>query len=356
MKVDCAELASELAQTTEAKKALEGKLAEAQSAQAASVEDNKVLQRQVSDLSLQLRNILRQLAIRDDPALAFETFDPVDGSLKDESDIDLVITSSLVMFNKLPELLELNKRLLRMTRSLGQELEKKERADGIADANAHLGDLNEAANVIQELTRRIQDMEAQIRDTDAEFAMISKERDMFSRMLVQGRLMGMSLDSLQSEDNATVQGVLRTIRAEFDNHRQDLQKELQTVQSRLDDKSNELREESNKLADALASLRHEQSKIRLAGIRPTSTSDRLTVFSGQNQMLVQKQAQDQAEITNHLETLALRDTEIRNLRLDIQKVRDTRRRDDAFAYQYSFSALRRHYCYPTRKGIRASSA
>lgn len=37
-------------------------------------------------------------------------------------------------------------------------------------------------------------------------------------------------------------------------------------------------------------------------------------------MLVQKQAQDQTEITNHLETLAQRDTEIRNLRLDIQKV------------------------------------
>lgn len=260
MKVDCAELAGELAQTTEAKKALEGKLAQVQDAQAASAEDNKVLQRQVSDLSLQLRNILRQLAIRDDPALAFEAFDPVDGSLQDESDIDLVITSSLVMFNKLPELLELNKRLLRMTRSLGQELEKKEKADANADANAHLGDLDEAANVIQELTRRIQDMEAQVRDAEAEVSLITKERDMFSRMLVQGRLMGMSLENLQSEDNATVQGVLRTIRAEFDHHREDLQKELHTVQNRLDDKSNELREESNKLADALASLRHEQSK------------------------------------------------------------------------------------------------
>lgn len=49
-------------------------------------------------------------------------------------------------------------------------------------------------------------------------------------------------------------------------------------------------------------------------------TDSLDFLSGQNQMLVQKQAQDQTEITNHLETLAQRDTEIRNLRLDIQKV------------------------------------
>lgn len=260
MKVDCAELAGQLAETSEAKKVLEGKLAEVQSAQTTALEDNKVLQRQVSDLSLQLRNILRQLAIRDDPALAFEAFDPVDGSLKDESDIDLVITNSLVMFNKLPELLELNKRLLRMTRSLGQELEKKEKADGAVDVNGHLGDLDEAADVIQELTRRIQDLEADVREHDAEASLITKERDMFSRMLVQGRLMGMSLENLQAEDNATVQGVLKTIRAEFDHHKEDLQKELSSVQSRLDEKANELREEGNKLADALASLRHEQSK------------------------------------------------------------------------------------------------
>lgn len=260
MKVDCAELAGQLAETTEAKTILEGKLAEVKSAQTASEEDNKVLQRQVSDLSLQLRNILRQLAIRDDPALALESFDPVDGSLKDESDIDLVITNSLVMFNKLPELLELNKRLLRMTRSLGQELERKEKADGAVDTNGHLDDLNDAADVIQGLTRRIQDLEADIKEHDAEVSLITQERDMFSRMLVQGRLLGMSLESLQSENNATAQGVLRTIRAEFDRHREDLQKELSSVQTKLDDKANELREEGTKLANALASLRHEQSR------------------------------------------------------------------------------------------------
>jgi hypothetical protein len=37
-------------------------------------------------------------------------------------------------------------------------------------------------------------------------------------------------------------------------------------------------------------------------------------------MLLQKQAQDQAEIASHMETIAQRDVEIRNLRLDVQKV------------------------------------
>lgn len=260
MKEDCSELSSQLAEVSEAKRALEGRLAELQQSQNASVDDNKVLQRQVSDLSLQLRNILRQLAIRDDPALAFEKFDPVDGSLKDESDIDLVITNSLVMFNKLPELLELNKRLLKMTRSLGQELENRERAGSFPDANGHIGDLEEAANVIQDLTRKVQELEADALDSEAQVSLVTKERDMFSRMLVQGRLLGMPLEELQSEDNTTVQGVLQTIRSEFEHHRDDLQQKLNSMQISLDEKSSSLKEESNKLADALSSLRHEQSK------------------------------------------------------------------------------------------------
>ncbi|KAJ9108846.1 hypothetical protein QFC21_000166 [Naganishia friedmannii] len=301
MKEDCSELSSQLAEVTEAKRALEGRLAELQQSHNASVDENIVLQRQVSDLSLQLRNILRQLAIRDDPALAFEKFDPVDGSLKDESDIDLVITSSLVMFNKLPELLELNKRLLTMTRSLGQELENRERSGGFTDANGHMGDLEEAANVIQDLTRKVQELESDALDSEAQVSLVTKERDMFSRMLVQGRLLGMPLEQLQSEDNTTVQGVLQTIRAEFERHREDLQQNLTSVQTLLDEKSNTLKEESNKLADALTSLRHEQN---------------------QNQMLVQKQAQDRTEITNNLETIAKRESEINNLRMEIRKLSD----------------------------------
>lgn len=38
-------------------------------------------------------------------------------------------------------------------------------------------------------------------------------------------------------------------------------------------------------------------------------------------MLVQKQAQDQSEIAGHMKTIAQRDVEIRNLRLDVQRVR-----------------------------------
>jgi hypothetical protein len=41
-------------------------------------------------------------------------------------------------------------------------------------------------------------------------------------------------------------------------------------------------------------------------------------------MLVQKQAQDRTEITNHLETIAKREAEINNLRMEIRKVRCTR--------------------------------
>ncbi|KAJ9125198.1 hypothetical protein QFC22_000152 [Naganishia vaughanmartiniae] len=301
MKEDCSELSSQLAEVTDAKRALESRLAELQQSHNASVDDNKVLQRQVSDLSLQLRNILRQLAIRDDPALAFEQFDPVDGSLKDESDIDLVITNSLVMFKKLPELLELNKRLLQMTRSLGQELEKREHYGGVTEANGNMGDLEEAANVIQDLTRKVQELEADALDSEAQVSLVTKERDMFSRMLVQGRLLGMPLEQLQSEDNSTVQGVLQTIRAEFEHHREDLQQKLTSVQTLLDEKSSSLKEESSKLADALSSLRHEQN---------------------QNQMLVQKQAQDGMEISSHLETIAKRESEINNLRMEIRKLSD----------------------------------
>lgn len=62
---------------------------------------------------------------------------------------------------------------------------------------------------------------------------------------------------------------------------------------------------------------------------------------GQNQMLLQKQSQDQTEIAGHMETLAQRDTEIRNLRLDVQKVRvssTTEDQSDEFPHQLSDDA------------------
>jgi DNA anti-recombination protein RmuC len=50
----------------------------------------------------------------------------------------------------------------------------------------------------------------------------------------------------------------------FQRHSHEMQKELSSTQTKLDEKANELREGGNKLADALSSLRHEQSELLLS--------------------------------------------------------------------------------------------
>jgi len=271
MKASADDLARRLAETIQAKEAAEAELVDLRSKLTDSSTENKTLQSQAADLGLQVRVLTREIAIRDDPALAYEAFDPVGQDHPEISDIDAVITNNLTAFKKLPQLLEQNKKLLRISRELGRKLEEKSSSTS-SGKNASDDDLDNAAQAIESLTETVNSLRAQIVDSRTQLELSIKERDMYSRLLVQGRMLGMSTETVHqiangnmAHDSSDVQddvvrNVLAGIQAEFEKHREDLRSEVKRLQIQVDEKARDAEAERERTASALASLRHEQSK------------------------------------------------------------------------------------------------
>lgn len=102
---------------------------------------------------------------------------------------------------------------------------------------------------------------------------------MYSRLLVQGRMLGISSDAVdkiasgqinsdgvQGQDDV-VRNVLSGIQAEFEKHRDQLQRQVKEIQDKVEEKTREVEAERERTASALASLRHEQSKHCMASAR-----------------------------------------------------------------------------------------
>jgi chromosome segregation ATPase len=314
------QLGKNLAVTIQAKESLAVELSDVKASFSNAQKDNQSQRTQLADLGLQVRVLTREVAIRDDPALAYEAFDPVDANHPEISDIDAVITNNLTAFKKLPHLLEQNKKLLRISRELGRKLEEKTSSHG-ADAND--SDLESAAQAIESLTGTVAALRGQIANAKLQLDMAVKERDMFSRLLVQGRMMGLSSeivdriangiktsDPVQAQDDV-VRSALKGIQQEFDKHRESFQSEIKQLQARTEEKTREVDVERERTASALASLRHEQN---------------------QNLALTQRMEQEKSDLNTHLHTITIREAEILNLRTEMRRLREE---EDALTQQKS---------------------
>lgn len=274
MKSEVDDLARRLASTSQAKDDIESQLTSLTASSTSISANNDTLKSQVSDLSLQVRVLVREIAIRENPKLAYEPFDPVGENSNDLSDIDAVITNNLTAFKKLPELIEQNKKLLRISRELGRKLEDKVSSAATSANGVQETDLESATKAIENLSETVQTLRTQLTDVRSQLDLAIKERDMFSRLLVQGRIMGMSNGAVSTDNragtsaqgaqgadsDAVVQSVLSSVQAEFDKHRDGFKADLKEAQNKLETSGKETTEERERTASALAALRHEQSE------------------------------------------------------------------------------------------------
>ncbi|CAE6443155.1 unnamed protein product [Rhizoctonia solani] len=132
-----------------------------------------VLQTQLADLSRQVVVLTREVAIRDDPSLANEEFSALDEMDEDATATDELITSELVLFRSLPELQAQNARLLRMTRELGDRLEK-EVANSSEGENLDAA-LREAGEVVERLEKEVESLNLRTES-------LKRERDAWKRV------------------------------------------------------------------------------------------------------------------------------------------------------------------------------
>ncbi|GAA5901318.1 uncharacterized protein JCM6883_000178 [Sporobolomyces salmoneus] len=148
--------------------------------------DNVILTQQLSDLGRQIRTLSRALAKSENSSIEGDVNDPaldeeeavILRRAEESGDTDSVVSAHLVTFRSINELQVQNQKLLKITRQMGQQLEK-----GEEDAAARRrGEENKAVEEAHELILRLkEEVESQRTRTEA----YEKERDMFRRMLAQ---------------------------------------------------------------------------------------------------------------------------------------------------------------------------
>nr|XP_031858524.1 uncharacterized protein CI109_006047 [Kwoniella shandongensis]KAA5525596.1 hypothetical protein CI109_006047 [Kwoniella shandongensis] len=203
-------LAAELATAINAREAHESEAKTLAAAANHHNEDVSALQTTVDDLSRQVQNLLRQIAIKDDPSLASVT---LDGSATvQEGDI---ITDHLLEFRSIRSLQEQNQKLLKLTRSLMSKLDQRE----IRRAEDSQDDVDTGASLDQ-ATETITKLHTQLLETQKKVNEATRERDFFSKLLAKGEGLKWSQQQSSSgpfeDDLAPHQQTIATLQAELD--------------------------------------------------------------------------------------------------------------------------------------------
>lgn len=185
MSQDLKEMSTTLARACEERDSSEREAKMRKLESEATLRENRILNQQITDLAKQVRDLSREMVLRDDPGAAARLED--DGSMVEIgddisiSDTQTVISTQLVTFKSLTDLVTQNGRLLRIVRELGTKMEAEEQ-----DYRAKLqqGE-NEAVAEAKELISRLQE---EIKAERSRLEGIRRERDMFRSMCASGSL------------------------------------------------------------------------------------------------------------------------------------------------------------------------
>jgi nucleoprotein TPR len=137
----------------------------------------ELLNKQVVDLSRQVRGLMHQLERKNDPSLPDEVLeDPRPSHATNNNgiiDADAFVSSNLVLLRDLPHLQQQNMTLLKLTRSLAARLEEQERKAKEEEEESEM--MSEARLVIENL-------QTELKTSRAKMEAYIKERDVFRAM------------------------------------------------------------------------------------------------------------------------------------------------------------------------------
>lgn len=248
----------------------------------ATQQENVLLNQQVTDLARQVRDLTREILIRDDPASAerleadgTQLGDSTSATTSTISDTQAVITEQLVTFRSLNELITQNSRLLRVVRQLGTEMEARE-SKYRSDFETQESDAIDEAKAV--ITRLQEDLRAERTRSEG----VRRERDMFRAMTAQGGGVGRSVSgSIQAgsanAENSNAAHVTLTnqysqLQAQFEAFRSETANDTE----RLKEEAFQARSEANKnaLAAAKEKASRESVEERLANAQQTYNLER----------------------------------------------------------------------------------
>ncbi|KAF5102441.1 hypothetical protein D0Z00_000368 [Geotrichum galactomycetum] len=228
--------------------------------------ESKLLNTQIKDLSRQVQNLLIQQQLTNDTTAPLTSAEHialqrlVKGEDPTESDTDKLISKRLVLFNNTIQLQKQNENLLKITRQLGSEMEKKEvESKKLID--------NVESTAVSEATEAIKTLQEDVENLQSKLSTVQRERDMFRRMLSSRSENGVSLDTLVDSSSEGVANL----------HAQQLIKQIEELNGTLKvahHKYDELRTQSDANAKVLegkiSTISSERSALQIQVAKTSS--------------------------------------------------------------------------------------
>lgn len=242
----------------------------------ASQRENGLLNQQLSDLAQQVRELSREIILRDNPDAAAD-MEPdgsqigpsISATVADITSTQSVISAELVTFRNLTDLVTQNERLLRVVRELGTKMESEE--------SRYRADIREQeSDAIEEAKLVISRLQEEIRSERTRTEGIRRERDMFRTLIAQGRGAAVAPSvGITQESNAahlSLTNQYNQLQGQFDALRTETANDME----RLKEEAHQARSEASRsaLSAAREKAGRESVEERLANAQQTSSLER----------------------------------------------------------------------------------
>lgn len=219
----------------------------------------KLLSKQVTDLSRQVQQLLVQSELNSESQtpLSPEEHSALQKLLKGEditqSDTDKLISDRLVLFTNTIELQRQNESLLKITRELGQKMEKEE-----LEAKQKLEDVESFA--VSEAKEMVKSLHSEINTLQTKLGALQRERDMFRRMLSRKNENGVPLDEIA---DSTPEAIANTHYQSLVKQNEDLNMSLKECQEQFEAYKTETIVTIKTLDDQIVLLTNERSNLQI---------------------------------------------------------------------------------------------
>ncbi len=227
-----------------------------------SIRENHINEKQLEDLSRQLRALLKELGRHHDPSIPSDEELEQDDSTRPAENIEAVITNNLVLFRSIPQLQEQNQKLLKIVRELGEKLESEEKEYREAMEREQAEAIREAHEAMKQLEEK---MEAERRSSEVKIQAYKKDADTLRTMV-------------NRQKDAGNPRFTNGVNGEFQSGAEpsELQRELEDVQKQFEVYRMEMGIDSTRLREETLAAQREATKLGTALAKANAQIEVLT--------------------------------------------------------------------------------
>ncbi|KAI0770118.1 hypothetical protein C8Q74DRAFT_1333063 [Fomes fomentarius] len=280
---EASQLANQLAQALSERDAFAAAAEENGQKLQKAIRENELEEKQLEDLSRQLRALMKELGRHHDPSIPSDEELEADPTTQPAENIEAVITNNLVLFRSIPQLQEQNQKLLKIVRELGDKLESEEKDYRETMEREQAEAIREAHEAMKRLEEKL---ETERRSSDVKVQAYKKEVDSLRTMLARHQDAGSALrlingvnGSLPSAEPSEVARELQEVQQQFEVYRT----EMGIDSTRLRDEALSAQREATRLGTALAKA---NAQIELLTERHRMVQEQIVIQRRENEDLL----------------------------------------------------------------------